>query len=200
MELAVGNPVPRPVRPSAVTPLTHPDAQRRSACWTTSNNCARHWTTVGKVDCFPAPKPTPDYRKELKGRVRYGLAGTGKSVVAFTRGRARAPVPNSRVLLTTFLDAGRASRAESRPTAWGRPLGAWADRSWSTYTRSHAICGLDHESMQLNIISGKPLMSLVDEANATVGNGAFSSAFLRAEWETLLIHRASAPAEEYQNA
>jgi hypothetical protein len=203
MELAVGNPVPRPVRPSAVTPLTHPDAQRRFRLLDDQQQLRQAldypWE---KWIVFLHPSQRQIIEKSFKGPGSVtGSAGTGKSVVGIHRAAGLARLyPNSRVLLTTFSRTLAVRLAQNLDLL----LGADApERGRIVVEHLHKIARdlwVDHESMQLNIISGKPLMSLVDEANATVGNGAFSSAFLRAEWENIVDSQGIRTWEEYQNA
>ena len=203
MELAVGNPVPRPVRPAAVTPMTHPDAQRRFRMLDDQQQLRQAldypWE---KWIVFLHPSQRQIIERSFRGPGSVtGSAGTGKSVVGLHRAASLARRhPDSQVLLTTFSRTLAVRLAQSLDLL----LGADApERGRIVVKHLHKVARdlwVGHESMQLNIIGGKALMSLVEEANATVGHGAFSSAFLRSEWEAIVDSQGIRTWEEYRNA
>ena len=51
---------------------------------------------------------------------------------------------------------------------------------------------------QLNVISGKAVVGLVEESNGAVGGGMFSTQFLRSEWTTIIDPNAIRSWDEYR--
>ena len=59
---------------------------------------------------------------------------------------------------------------------------------------------MDSHGRQLNVISGKALAGVVEEINTAVGEGQFTTQFLRAEWASILDPQGIRTWEEYRSA
>ncbi len=189
MELAVGNPVPRPVVPVIASPFHHPDAQRRF-------RVIDHHDELRQALDFPWEKWIvflhPSQRQIVERTMKRpgavtGSAGTGKSVVALHRAAwlAKDNAPAS-ILLTTFSRtlAVRLSQGLDVLLGNGSPV-----RGRIRVDHLHKVAAdlwTGANRRRLNVIAGKALVGLVEEANAAVGGGAFSTPFLRSEWVSII--------------
>jgi hypothetical protein len=189
MELAMGNPVPRPAKLATVSPMTHPDAQRRFRLLENQREFQQAleypWE---KWIVFLHPSQRRMVERNFHGPSSVtGSAGTGKSVVGLHRAAWLASRhPNSRVLLTTFSRTLAVRLAQALDVLLGPNS---SERARIDVEHLHKIARdlwVTQNSRPLEILSGKELASLVDEARDSVDHGLFSSAFLRAEWNAII--------------
>jgi hypothetical protein len=186
LELAVGRTPPRP-EPVAigVGPFEHPDAQRRFRIMDNAELLEaaldapwEQWT----VFLHPEQRQLVERRYGGPARVA-GSAGTGKTVVALHRAVHLARTnADARVLLTTFSDTlASALQAKLRRLLAGEPrlaeridvlsLPAVRDRLHRALVGPATIATADHTRAAL------------DDAMAAIDGHAFSTAFVRAEWQ-----------------
>jgi len=203
MELAVGNPVPRPVVPTVVSPFHHPDAQRRFRIIDHQDELRQAlefpWE---KWIVFLHPSQRQIVEKKLKGPGAVaGSAGTGKSVVALHRAAWLAKQdPETAILLTTFSRtlAVRLSQGLELLVGTDSPL-----RRRIVVEHLHKVARdlwVESNGRQLNVVTGKAFAGIVEEVNGAVGGGQFTSQFLRAEWASIVDPLGIRTWDDYRNA
>ena len=203
MELAVGNPVPRPVAQAPASPFLHPDAQRRFRIVDRHDELRQalefpweRWI----VFLHPSQRQIVDKNLKGPGAVS-GSAGTGKSVVGLHRAASLANRDNkATILLTTFSRTLAVRLSQGLDVLMGRPSAA---RGRVRVDHLHKVakdCWVEMHGRQLNVISGKALAGLVEEISTAVGEGQFATQFLRAEWASILDPQGIRTWEEYRNA
>lgn len=188
LELATGG-TPKPVAPYAGSdPFEHPDAQRRFRVMTDVEELKRAlafpWE---KWSIFLHPAQRQWIERDYNGPARVsGSAGTGKTVVALHRAVHLAKAnPDARILLTTFSDSlasmlkaklilliGKQPRLGERIDVYS--MDALGQR---LYEQQHGLARLaSHEVIE----------PVLDEAAQTQQDYAFSTRFLRCEWEEVI--------------
>ncbi|WP_437578083.1 3'-5' exonuclease [Sorangium sp. So ce887] len=191
LQLACGEPVPRPVPVTTQDPFEHPDARRRFRVLDSQDELRRaldapweQWLV------FLHPTQRAVVERKFKGPARVtGGAGTGKSVVAIHRAAHLLKAdPGARVLLTTY----------SRTLAVR--LGHSADLLLGSDTKERRRLAVDHLHKIARDISaqstGKPLSvldpekqlgGLIETAKGRVAPSVdLSVAFLRSEWNAVV--------------
>ncbi|KYF78509.1 hypothetical protein BE20_24260 [Sorangium cellulosum] len=190
LQLACGEPVPRPVSVATQDPFEHPDAKRRFRVLDSHAELRRaldapweQWLV------FLHPTQRAVVERKFKGPARVtGSAGTGKSVVAIHRAAHLLKAdPGARVLLTTF----------SRTLAVR--LGHSADLLLGTDTKERKRLAIDHlhkiardisvqtTGKALSVLDPKKLDGLIETAKSRVAPAAeLSLAFLRSEWNAIV--------------
>jgi superfamily I DNA/RNA helicase len=190
LQLACGEPVPRPVSTTTQDPFEHPDAKRRFRVLDSQAELRRaldapweQWLV------FLHPTQRAVVERKFKGPARVtGSAGTGKSVVAIHRAAHLLKAhPDARVLLTTF----------SRTLA--ARLGQSADLLLGTDTKERKRLAIDHlhkvarellmqsTGKAFSVLDPKRLEGLIETAKGRVAPSAdFSLAFLRSEWNAIV--------------
>jgi hypothetical protein len=187
MELAVGNPVPRPAALIVPSPFDHPDAQRRFRVIDHHDELRQaldypweKWV----VFLHPSQRQTVERKLKGPGAVS-GSAGTGKSVVALHRAAWLAKQdPSAPTLLTTFSRtlAVRLGQGFNILVGGNSPVSV-------TVEHLHKVAAdlwVLSNARKLNVVAGKALAGLVEEANAAAGGGSFTTAFLRSEWASII--------------
>lgn len=192
LQLACGEPVPRPSTTAAPSPFEHPDAQRRFRIVDDHDELRRALDAPWEqwvVFLHPAQRAV--VQKHFSGPARVtGSAGTGKSVVAMHRASAllqRDSGSEARVLLTTFSKtlAARLSQSVDRllaPQSAARQRlvidhlhrvarDLWVERSGASFA------ALDHRKLTGLLESSK---------NRVAPASDISIAFLRAEWDAIV--------------
>jgi mRNA-degrading endonuclease RelE of RelBE toxin-antitoxin system len=190
LQLACGDPVPRPVTVTTTDPFQHPDAQRRFRVLDNHEELRRaldfpweQWI----VFLHPTQRSVVERRFKAPARVS-GSAGTGKSVVALHRAaRLLKAAGKGRVLLTTYsktLAARLAQSAEllvAQDSKEGKRLQIehlhkvarelWTQRTKKTFSA----------------VDVKKLSELLEAAKTRVAPAAdFSLPFLRSEWDAVV--------------
>ncbi|KYF94069.1 hypothetical protein BE17_53430 [Sorangium cellulosum] len=190
LQLACGEPVPRPVPITTQDPFEHPDAKRRFRVLDSHAELRRaldapweQWLV------FLHPTQRAVVERKYKGPARVtGSAGTGKSVVAIHRAaHVLKADPGARVLLTTF----------TRTLAVR--LGHSADLLLGNDTKERRRLEIDHLHKIARDIAaqatGKPvsvldqdkLGALLETAKSRVAPSADTSlAFLKSEWNAIV--------------
>ncbi len=190
LQLACGEPVPRPVAVTAVDPFQHPDAQRRFRVLDSHDELRRaldfpweQWI----VFLHPTQRAVVERRFKAPARIS-GSAGTGKSVVALHRAarllEASAP---GRVLLTTYSKtlAARLGQSMDLLVAPGSK-----ERKRLDIDHLHKVARdlwTQRTGKAFSAVDSKRLDDLLDAAKAKAAPGAdFSLPFLRSEWDAVV--------------
>lgn len=201
LDLAAGKPVPRPVRSDA-DPFEHPDAQRRFMVVGSGDELRRaleagweRWT----VFLHPSQRAAVERRYNGPAKVS-GSAGTGKTVVALHRAEHLARNGRGRVLLTTFSStlAHRLSQhlahllpdddnARSRVTV--AHLHKVARDLWVKFNKRNLKIADDRKTIERHLA----------QADRATGGSGFDLAFLRAEWEQVVLPNNVRSWEQYRN-
>jgi hypothetical protein len=205
LELATGGrPQPRVVSAevAAASPFEHPDAQRRFATISSSEELERALS-------YPWDKWTvflhPDQRELVEGaydgpfRVT-GSAGTGKTIVALHRAAhvARA-VPDARVLLATFSDTlARALHARLRRLLSHEPR--LVDRIDVDSLDAVALRLYRAQRGKVKLVERLELRELIEAALAGTGEHKFSVRLALGEWDGVVDEWHLTTWEQYRDA
>ena len=206
LDLAAGNPVPRPTPMKGVsdaTALLHPDAQRRFRVIDNQQELRQaldfpwdQWIV------FLHPTQRSVVERSFNGPARVtGSAGTGKSVVALHRAAWLARQnPKARILLTTFSKTLATRLAQNADIL----LGKSAERKQIEIEHLHKVARdlwVKKNSRQFVAATTKRLAALLESAQAKVdGGGQFSVGFLRTEFETVVDAAGLTTWEQYKAA
>lgn len=203
LQLACGEPVPRPVVTPTADPYAHPDARRRFVVLDDRAEFRRaleHPWEQWLVFLHPTQRAVVQRRFQGPSRVT-GSAGTGKSVVAIHRAAQLAKaVASGEVLLTTYSRTLASRLAQNLalllPNEGGRPrvvvehLHKLARDRWTKAT-GRSFTPLDT----------KLLAQLVEEAVVRAAPKIpLSLAFVRAEWEAVVDPWGIRTWESYRSA
>lgn len=190
LELACGEPVPRPLVVTTTDPFQHPDAQRRFRVVDSQEELHRaldypweRWVV------FLHPTQRAVVERRFKGPARVsGSAGTGKSVVALHRASRLLKVSGAaRVLLTTYSKtlAARLSQSADLLVAPGSK-----ERKRLDIEHLHKVARelwTQRTGKTFSAVDTKSLYELLGAARERVAPGAdFSLAFLRSEWDAVI--------------
>ena len=190
LQLACGEPVPRPASVTAIDPFQHPDAQRRFRVLDSHDELRRALDAPWEqwiVFLHPTQRAVVERRFKAPARVS-GSAGTGKSVVALHRAarllEASAP---GHVLLTTYSKTLAAR------------LGQSMDLLVAPSSKARRRLDIDHlhkvardlwtqcTGKAFSVVDSKQLDALLEAAKSRAAPGAdFSLAFLRSEWKAVV--------------
>ncbi|MFO0686897.1 MAG: 3'-5' exonuclease [Sandaracinus sp.] len=200
LDLAAGRPVARPMKVE-VDPFEHPDAQRRFAV-TATNEELRLALESGweKWVVFLHPTQRQAVEKSHAGPAKVsGTAGTGKTVVALHRAAHLARQGSGSVLLTTFsstlalrlaqhLELLLPSSDAARPNVSVVHLHKHARDLWVKYNRRNLKVLTDRKVLERHL----------HQADRDAGGTGFDAAFLRAEWENVVIPYGVTNWEQYR--
>lgn len=191
LQLACGEPVPRPVAVAA-DPFQHPDAQRRFREPDSQEELRRALDAPWEQwIVFLHPTQRSVVERRFKGPARVtGSAGTGKSVVALHRAaHLLRAYPKERILLTTFSKTLAARLAQSADLLLG---GGSPERQRLVIEHLHKVARdlyTQRGGKPFSAIEPGPrrLPELIEAAKAKAAPSAdFSVGFLRAEWEAVV--------------
>jgi superfamily I DNA/RNA helicase/mRNA-degrading endonuclease RelE of RelBE toxin-antitoxin system len=195
LELACGNPVPVPGK-SDRTGFEHPDAQRRFKVIESEDELRRALDASWEqwmVFLHPSQRKTVIRNCNGPARVS-GAAGTGKTVVALHRTAELARrYPNARILLTTFSKTLALRLAVQARTLIG-PDAPELSRIRVEHLHKVARDVVASRSGAVNVLEGPALTQLFADAN----DSGLDSAFLKAEWESIIDPLGIETWEEYR--
>jgi superfamily I DNA/RNA helicase len=206
LDLAAGNPVPRPTPVKGVTDVTallHPDAQRRFRVIDNQQELRQaldfpwdQWIV------FLHPTQRSVVERSFNGPARVtGSAGTGKSVVALHRAAWLARQnPKAKILLTTFSKTLATRLAQNADIL----LGKSPERAQIEVEHLHKIARdlwVKKKGRLFLAATAKRLAVLIEAAQATVdGAKSFSASFLRNEFEAVVDPSGITTWEQYKSA
>lgn len=190
LQLACGEPVPRPAPVSTQDPFEHPDAKRRFRVLDSQAELRRALDAPWEqwlVFLHPTQRAVVERRFKGPARVT-GSAGTGKSVVAIHRAAhlLRAN-PSARVLLTTFTRTLAARLGQSADLLLGADT---KERKRLTIAHLHKIardlCAYS-AGKPVSVLDRERLDGLIETAKTRAAPSAdFSLAFLKSEWNAIV--------------
>jgi hypothetical protein len=206
LDLAAGNPVPRPTPVRGVTDATallHPDAQRRFRVIDNQQELRQaldfpwdQWIV------FLHPTQRSVVERSFNGPARVtGSAGTGKSVVALHRAAWLARQnPKAKILLTTFSKTLATRLAQNADIL----LGKSPERAQIEVEHLHKIARdlwVKKKGRLFLAVTARRLAVLIEAAQSTVdGATKFSASFLRSEFETVVDPSGITTWEQYKSA
>ena len=203
MQLAQGQPVPRPVPLQDQDPFTHPDAQRRFRVIDQDERLLKQALDAPweKWITFLHPSQRNMVERPLGGPARVtGGAGTGKTVVALHRTAHLAlPNPKAKILLTTFSTTLAARLKHNlRLLGGGLPevahirvenLHRVAKSLWETLTRK-----------TFKPVFDDGLSQIIEFAAASTGVTDFSADAIKTEWLGVVDEQGVSTWEAYRSA
>ena len=190
LQLACGEPVPRPVTVAAMDPFQHPDAQRRFRVLDNHDELRRaldfpweQWI----VFLHPTQRSVVERRFKAPARVS-GSAGTGKSVVALHRAaRLLRASGKGRVLLTTYSRTLAARLAQSAELMVGQDSKDGKRLAIEHLHRVARELWTQRTKKTFSAVDTKTMSQLLDAAKNRVAPASdFLPAFLRSEWEAIV--------------
>lgn len=190
LQLACGEPVPRPAAVTTIDPFEHPDARRRFRVLDNQAELRRALDAPWEqwiVFLHPAQRAVVERKFRAPARVT-GSAGTGKSVVAIHRAAHLLAVsPDARVLLTTFSKTLAARLGQSADLLMGSGS---PERKQLAIDHLHKVARdlwTQRTGKVFTAVDTKKLNGLLEAAKSRVAPSAdFSVAFLRSEWDSVV--------------
>ena len=190
LQLACGEPVPRPVAVTMADPFDHPDARRRFRVLDSQAELRRALDAPWEewmVFLHPTQRAVVERRFKGPSRVS-GSAGTGKSVVAIHRAAYLLKAsPEARVLLTTYSKTLAARLAQSADLLLGAGT---SERRRLEIDHLHKVARdlwTRRTGKPFTAVDSTKLNGLLDAARSRVAPSAeLSVAFLRSEWDAVV--------------
>jgi len=190
LQLACGEPVPRPTKVSTRDPFEHPDAQRRFRVFDSQDELRRALEAPWEqwiVFLHPTQRGVAGRRFNGPARVT-GSAGTGKSVVALHRtAHLLRAHPGKRILLTTFSKT-LAARLGQLIEHLVRP--ASPDRGRLSVDHLHKVARdlwTERAGRAFQVADSRVLDELLTVARERVRPRVdFSQPFARSEWDSIV--------------
>lgn len=190
LQLACGEPVPRPVAVTTTDPFEHPDAKRRFRVLDSQGELRRALEASWEQwIVFLHPVQRAVVERKFKGPARVsGSAGTGKSVAAIHRAAHLLNAnPEASVLLTTYSKTLAARLAQSADLLMGAGS---PQRKRLTIDHLHKVARdlwTQRTGKAFTAVDTKKLNGLLEAAKSRAAPSAdFSVAFLRSEWDSIV--------------
>lgn len=203
MQLAQGQPVPRPVPLRDRDPFMHPDAQRRFKVVDHDEGLLKQAldAPLEKWVTFLHPSQRSMVEKSLSGPVRVtGGAGTGKTVVALHRAaHLTQNNPKARVLLTTY-STTLAARLKHNLMLLGQGI---PEVEHIHVENLHRLAKSLWESLTgktFRLVLDDGLSDIIGAAVASTGVTDFSPDAVKAEWLSVIDEQGLSTWEAYRGA
>ncbi len=191
LDLAAGRPVPTPkAAPVGASPFAHPDAQRGFRVMDSVAELRQALETPWEqwiVYLHPIQRAVAT--REFKGAARVsGSAGTGKTVVAIHRAVHLAKInPKARVLLTSYSRTLAARLGQQTDMLIGlEPKVRSRIETSNVHKLARDVWIAKTGKKRVRAIDSAQLHELIDRVASMAKGDAFSTAFLRAEWDAVV--------------